>query len=308
LTGDSSYGELAQKAEQYFLKPTPESGEPFPGLTGTFVSIEDGTFVDASGGWSGYTDSFYEYLIKMYLYDPEGFEEYKDRWVKAADSTMQFLASHPTSREDLTFLSQYDGPQAISTSGHLASFAGGNFLLGGLLLKEQKYIDFGLVLADSYFEPYRQTAVGIGPETFNWTASERPENGGNNAPPPEGQQDFYDEAGFWADSPAYILRPETLESLYYAYRVTGDTKWQDMAWQAFQNIDAACKTGASYASLKNVTVENGGYTDKMESFWIAETLKYLYLIFADESELQVKPDEPNGWVFNTEAHPVKVRS
>jgi mannosyl-oligosaccharide alpha-1,2-mannosidase len=117
ITGDPIYAELSQKAESYMVNPT-GSEEPFPGLIGTFVSLEDGTFIDSNGGWAAYTDSFYEYLIKMYLYDPEAFSEYKDRWILAADSTIEFLASHPTSREDLTFLSQYRGTDTIPTSGH----------------------------------------------------------------------------------------------------------------------------------------------------------------------------------------------
>ncbi|VUC23181.1 unnamed protein product [Clonostachys rosea] len=307
LTGDPEYAQLAQKAESYILKPTPESGEPFPGLTGTYLNLTDGTFIDSSGGWSGLTDSYYEYLIKMYLYDPEEFSFYKDRWVAAADSTIEYLASHPTSREDITFLSQYQGTQTIPSSSHLASFAGGNFILGGILLNEQKYIDFGITLAESYFETYRGTAAKIGPEGFRWTDSKLPVDGTINTNPPAGQEEAYAEAGFWATSKYYILRPETTESLYYAYRVTGDTKYQDLAWEGFQAITAATRTGSGFAGLNDVTVTNGGFIDKMESFFLTETLKYFYLIFSEESEVQVHKDQPNKWVFNTEAHPVKIR-
>lgn len=44
-----------------------------------------------------------------------------------------------------------------------------------------------------------------------------------------------------------------------------------------------------------------------ESFWFAEVLKYLYLIFTSETEVGVQRS-PNQWVFNTEAHPLKVRN
>lgn len=309
LTGDDKYAKLAQKAQDYLISPNKE-GEPFPGLTGTFVSIEDGKFIDAKGGWGGYTDSFYEYLIKMYLYDPVAFESYKDRWIKAADSTMEYLTSHPTTREDLTFLTQYQGQQVIPSSSHLASFAGGNFFLGGILLGEQKYTDYALNVTNSYFEPYRQTAAGIGPEGFRWVASEIPEDGEFNKPPAEEDAAFYEKAGFWASSPQYILRPETMESIYYAYRVTGDKKWQDMAWTAFQSIESQCKIDISYAGLNDVTVDasEGGHIDKMESFWITETLKYIWLIFADEDvPVHIHADKPMTWVFNTEAHPVQIR-
>lgn len=108
LTGDPTYGELAQKGESYLINPlNPELGEPFPGLLGSDVSISNGSFVDSAGGWTGGTDSYYEYLIKMYLYDPDRFSTYKDRWVSAVESSIKYLASHPTSRPDLTFLSYY---------------------------------------------------------------------------------------------------------------------------------------------------------------------------------------------------------
>lgn len=108
LTGDAVYGELAQRGESYLINPrNPKLAEPFPGLLGSDVSIANGSFLDSQGGWTGGTDSYYEYLIKMYLYDPERFSTYKDRWVEAAESSIKYLASHPTSRPDLTFLSYY---------------------------------------------------------------------------------------------------------------------------------------------------------------------------------------------------------
>ncbi|KFA60501.1 hypothetical protein S40285_06897 [Stachybotrys chlorohalonatus IBT 40285] len=305
LTGNPVYAELTQRAESYMLHPT-GSEEAFPGLVGTFVAIENGSFIDSNGGWSGYTDSFYEYLIKMYLYDPDAFAEYRDRWVLAADSTIEYLASHPTTRPDLTFLSLYNGQETIPASAHLASFAGGNFILGGILLGEQRYIDFGITLTESYYETYRQTASGIGPEGFRWVDSALP-NGGNNSPPPEEDEVFYEEAGFWATSPVYILRPETIESLYYAYRVTGDSKYRDLAWVAFNHIRVACRVGSGYGGLVDVTAEDSGNIDQMQSFWLAETIKYLYLIFAEDSAVQVQVDGPNEFVYNTEAHPVRVR-
>lgn len=79
ITGKKIYGELAQMGESYLLNPKPARGEPFPGLLGTNVDIRTGQFLDSSGGWGGGTDSFYEYLIKMYIYDPVRFSNYRDR-------------------------------------------------------------------------------------------------------------------------------------------------------------------------------------------------------------------------------------
>lgn len=100
------------------LNPKPTSSEPFPGLVGIEIDIQTGQFQDAFGGWVGGADSFYEYLIKMYIYDPTRFQLYRDRWILAADSTIAHLASHPSSRPDLTFLAIYNNQSLIYESQH----------------------------------------------------------------------------------------------------------------------------------------------------------------------------------------------
>lgn len=118
LTGKPIYGQLAQKGESYLLNPKPPSGEPFPGLIGTNVAISTGLFQDSYGGWVGGDDSFYEYLIKMYLYDPKRFATYKDRWVLAVESSMKYLTSHPSSRPDLTYLAMFNNQTLLLLSQH----------------------------------------------------------------------------------------------------------------------------------------------------------------------------------------------
>lgn len=118
LLGDDTYAKLSQKGESYLLDPHPASSEPFPGLVGTNVNITTGLFEDAEGGWVGGDDSFYEYLIKMYVYDSTRFATYKDRWITAADSTIEYLASHPSSRPDLTFVAMYNGTELLYVSEH----------------------------------------------------------------------------------------------------------------------------------------------------------------------------------------------
>jgi Glycosyl hydrolase family 47 len=83
----------------------------------------------------------------MYVYDNQAFLKNKERWVKAADSTISHLASSPEGHPDITFLGQYDGKSGllVPKSGHMDCFAGGNFLLGGIALNDTKYTDFGLV-------------------------------------------------------------------------------------------------------------------------------------------------------------------
>lgn len=214
LTGDSQYAELSQKAESYLLDPMPPTAEPFPGLVGSNVNIDTGLFENAQVSWGGGDDSFYEYLIKMYVYDPNRFASYKDRWVAAADSTIAHLKSSPASRPDLTFVANYINGKLDLNSQHLTCFDGGSFLLGGQVLRRQEYIDFGLELVNGCYATYAQTATHIGPEQFGWDA----------ASVPTSQKAFYNRTGFYITSSAYVLRPEVIESIYYAYRITGDQK------------------------------------------------------------------------------------
>lgn len=211
LTNDPFYAKLVQKAESYLLNPTPPSGEPFPGLVGSNVYISNGSFADGYVSWDGGDDSFYEYLMKMFVYDQKRYANYKDRWVLAAESTIEHLQSHPKSRPDLTFLSSYEQGTHYLNSQHLTCFDGGSFILGGTVLGRQDFIDFGLQLVNGCEDTYNQTLTGIGPESFSWDESKLPAN----------QKNFYEKAGFYITNGQYILRPEVIESMYYAYRITG---------------------------------------------------------------------------------------
>ncbi|RDW66400.1 alpha-1,2-mannosidase-4 [Coleophoma cylindrospora] len=306
LTGNVTYGELAQKGESYLLNPQPASSEPWPGLVGTNVNLTTGLFEDAEGGWVGGDDSFYEYLIKMYVYDSTRFASYKDRWILAADSTIAHLASHPSTRPDLTFVAMFNGQQLLFESEHLACFDGGNFILGGLVLNEQKYIDFGLALVNGCEDTYTSTLTGIGPEIFAWVTNGTSLNDTVNPQPPADQLAFYEKAGFWITDSYYVLRPEVIESFYYAYRATGDQIYRDWAWNGFVAINASCRTGSGFAELLDVNADPPGFSDFQDSFLFAEVLKYSYLIHASDDVWQVNHNGVNEWVFNTEAHPFKV--
>ncbi|KAK2073490.1 hypothetical protein P8C59_007775 [Phyllachora maydis] len=310
LLQDPEYGALAARGMSYLLDPlNPEVGEPFPGLLGTRVNISNGHFVDGRGGWVGGDDSYYEYLIKMFLYDPGRFAHYRDRWVEAANSSMKYLASHPSTRPDLTFLAIYNNQTLSFVSQHLACFNGGNFILGGLTLQKPAYVDFGLALVDGCHETYAQTVTGIGPEIFQWQDGRREQIGASNNPGPQKPTDaaFYAKTGFWITDSSYVLRPEVLESYYYAYRATGDAKYQEWAWEGYLAINRTTHVGSGYSDIKNVNVAGGGgFDDFQESFFFAEVLKYAFLIHADDAPYQVKADGTTEFVFNTEAHPLRL--
>ena len=99
-------------------------------------------------------------------------------------------------------------------------------------------------------------------------------------------------------------RPEVVEAIFYMYRKTGDEKYRKWNWENFQAMKSAYRTDTGWTGLRDVrrkyfSPENR--EDVTNSFFLAETLKYLYLTFGSSDEIDL-----NEWVFNTEAHPIKV--
>ncbi|CCG83860.1 protein of unknown function [Taphrina deformans PYCC 5710] len=110
-----------------------------------------------------------------------------------------------------------------------------------------------------------------------------------------------DAAMFMVDS-RYILRPEAIESVWYMYRITGDKSWQEKGWRMWQATESLTRTAIAHSAVTNLMdPQNVFYSDSLESFWFAETLKYYYLLFSDFETISL--DE---WVLNTEAHPFKI--
>ncbi|KAK4613195.1 Mannosyl-oligosaccharide 1,2-alpha-mannosidase IB [Fulvia fulva] len=99
------------------------------------------------------------------------------------------------------------------------------------------------------------------------------------------------------DSKSYILRPEAIESVFYMYRITGEQYWRDRGWEMFMAIEKATHAPYGHSRIDDVTKEVPDQTDGMESFWIAETLKYFYLLFDEPDRWSL-----DDWVLNTEAH------
>lgn len=84
------------------------------------------------------------------------------------------------------------------------------------------------------------------------------------------------------------------------YRITGDDRWREAGWRMFVSIELATKAKYGNSAIDDVTRAVPLQKDEMESFWLAETLKYFYLLFSDENVISL-----DDWVLNTEAHPVR---
>jgi mannosyl-oligosaccharide alpha-1,2-mannosidase len=84
------------------------------------------------------------------------------------------------------------------------------------------------------------------------------------------------------------------------YRITGDRSWQDKGWAMWEAVMRNTRTDLANSAIDNVMDTEPSLKDEMESFWLAETLKYYYLLFAEPDVISL-----DDWVLNTEAHPFK---
>jgi mannosyl-oligosaccharide alpha-1,2-mannosidase len=225
---------------------------------------------------------------------------FADSWRAAIDSSIKTLLKTSTVGGHV-YLADFDDTRKIRhVSSHLACFHGGNWLFGGRLLENQTIIDIGLQLVDSCWNTYASSTTGIGPERFAFTSADGGYTGGSQPSP---DQLTYDaKHGFYPTSSYYVLRPEVLESNFYAWRVTGDEKYLGRAVAATESFRKYLKVpSGGYAGLIDVNDPSKGMFDDTESFWYAEVLKYLYLTFDDPAHYSL-----DKYVFNTEAHPLKV--
>jgi mannosyl-oligosaccharide alpha-1,2-mannosidase len=224
------------------------------------------------------------------------------------------------------------GPKAIHLEPqgqHLACFAGGMVALGSRIFDRTDDIGVARNLVDGCIWAYESMPTGIMPEMFHVV----PCRGNRTRPCPWNQTKWgsemvlrnshdeqeldlstpYEErirtkaqrlrlpAGFSAiGDRRFLLRPEAIESIFVLYRITGDKKLQETAWKMFENIQKIARTEIAYAAIEDVTDRNTTKANQMESFWMAETLKYFYLLYSEPDVVDL-----DDFVLNTEAHPFK---
>jgi len=134
-----------------------------------------------------------------------------------------------------------------------------------------------------------------------WQAAGRP--GGK----PPGVRDLAppvksgEKTDYYIESNTYLSRPETLESLFVLWRTTRDVKWREHGWAIWESIENKTRTPSGYASVQGVDQSDPVKIDSMPSYFLAETIKYAYLLAIDEDPWPV-----DKFVFNTEAHPLPI--
>ncbi|KAK7056258.1 hypothetical protein VNI00_002811 [Paramarasmius palmivorus] len=94
----------------------------------------------------------------------------------------------------------------------------------------------------------------------------------------------------------YLLRPETIESLYILWRITGDVKWRHYGWRIFNAIELNTKTQYGYASLRTVERMPPVKEDDMPSSLLSLGL---WTLLVDEEEMESAPIISHGEELNT---------
>jgi len=92
-----------------------------------------------------------------------------------------------------------------------------------------------------------------------------------------------------------------VEAFFVLWRTTHDPIYREWGWAAFQAIEKYCRVANGYSGIRDVTTTNVAHDNMQQSFFLAETLKYLYLLFSEDSLIPL-----DQYVFNTEAHPLGV--
>lgn len=158
---------------------------------------------------------------------------------------------------------------------HLVCFLAGSFILGVTEggkreldwhnLDQSDLEDYmaGTGLLETCVDTYN-TATGLGAEIVMFRIREDPL---------ADEEDWYIKSGTGLIDSRNILRPETVESLFLAYRLTGDERYRDYGWRIFQAFEKHCKVDTGgYANIRDVRVVPAEKEDRMETFWLSETL------------------------------------
>jgi ER degradation enhancer, mannosidase alpha-like 2 len=232
------------------------------GLVGQSIDITTGTWVDADSHIGGMIDSYYEYLLKSARLF--GDQECKSMWQESLTAINTYLADSTATGFWYGHANMISGTRSSTRFGSLDAFFPAVLAMSGDLRRAALLEEACLKMWNRY---------GIEPEEINYNTME-------------------------AVAPEYYLRPEIIESAYYLYNFTHDPRYLEMGKTFFGSLKAYCRTEAGYAELKNVRTKMKN--DAMQSYFLAETLKYLYLLFAPAGTLDF-----DAIVFNTEAHPLR---
>ena len=233
------------------------------GLVGTQIDVESGEWVDREARIGAYVDSYYEYLLKGWLMFQD--EDLYVLWTESVQAINAYLAD--TTGDGLWY-GQADmdtGERTGTEFGALEAFLPAVLALGGDLTR-------AAALQQNCFRMWQ--LYGIEPEVIDYSTMEALHEG-------------------------YPLRPENIESAWYLLKLTGDPRYLEMGRTCFESLVTHCRTENAYASLESV--RSMTKRDAMPSFFLAETLKYCWLLFSPANTIDFERT-----LLTTEGHPLRT--
>ncbi len=231
------------------------------GLVGQSINVETGEWTNTDSHISGGIDSYYEYLWKCWVLF--GDKDCRDMWAASIPAVNKYLADEIGGELWYGHADMQTGKRTKKTYGALDAFFPALLALSGDLERARRLQASSFKMWDLH---------GIEPETLDYKTMR-------------------------VVAGSYHLRPEIIESTYYLYHYTGDREYRRMGEKMFDDFVKYCRTDAGYAALADVISKQ--QLDEMESFVLAETFKYFYLLFAPPETLKF-----DKVIFNTEAHPL----
>ncbi|KAI9142349.1 glycoside hydrolase [Paraphysoderma sedebokerense] len=273
---DPSFQKSSQKVFD-FLFQNKLKNSVAPGLYPLYYDHKNGESYSDLFSVGAEGDSFYEYLLKGWLLTGRKDAALRREYDRSVDAILSYLT---VPVDDSIYIARSTAHETFQELEHLTCFAGGMLALGAVS-KLSEYSNRVFELAEQFtgtcYKMYSSQDSHLAPDmaempTFN---------------PLRG-------------SDGYRQRPEVVESIFYMWRLTHDPKYRDWAWKIANAIhDHTLVSSGGYTGFHSVSEKSP--SDIQESFFLAETLKYLYLIFEDDDVLPLE-----GVVFNTEAHPLRV--
>ncbi|XP_070992984.1 endoplasmic reticulum mannosyl-oligosaccharide 1,2-alpha-mannosidase-like isoform X1 [Oncorhynchus clarkii lewisi] len=258
------------------------------GLVPMFINTNSGQFTHLGMFTLGArADSYYEYLLKQWIQGGKKETALLEDYLQALEGVKKNLLKK-SSPNRLTFVGELSHGRFSPKMDHLVCFLPGTLALGAHHGLPAEHMELAKQLMETCYQMYAQMETGLSPEIVHFNMHE-----GSIGDVDVKLADRHN-----------LLRPETVESLFYLYRFTKDRKYRDWGWEILQNFNKYTKVSTGgYTSINNVRdPEYPNPRDKMESFFLGETLKYFYLLFSDDPELL----SLDKYVFNTEAHPLPI--
>lgn len=289
------------------------------GLLPIFVNVLTGRFTSREIRLGSRGDSYYEYLIKQYLQTSGQEPIYLEMWEQALAGIQKHLIT-TTQHSNLKFVAELPngiGGPLSPKMDHLVCFLPSSIALGaagglpeaearkapGWNAEKDQQMQLARELTKTCWGMYKVTETGLAPE-IAWF------NADNDAlQPTPGNRPLLatrNSKALWKKD--YIVnpldehnlqRPETVESLFMMWRITNDPIYREWGWEIFKAFEkyTVLDNGEGHTSLNDVNSIPPPRRDNIESFWLAETLKYLYLLFWPNDFLPL-----TDVIFNTEAH------